>query len=152
MGSVPNLSSRAIATDGAHCRESTGTGPVVLKAVPVMTGAAFSGFTMDHFLMRLSFPTPTVVGMQGICALQKGIRGGFFAVEQGIRPGWVLAPLLFNIFFAAFINVAHTRFKADKYFMDALAYLRKRVGAGGAGGSNRRRASPGYFAVRHTVR
>ena len=29
-------------------------------------------------------------------------------------------PLLFNIFFAAVINVAATRFKADKGIMDAL--------------------------------
>ena len=34
--------------------------------------------------------------------------------QQGIRQGWVLAPLLFNIIFAAFINVAYARFKADK--------------------------------------
>ena len=33
-------------TDGGHCRESTGTEPVVLKAVPIrVTGAAFSGLT-----------------------------------------------------------------------------------------------------------
>ena len=34
--------------DGVHCQKFTGTKPVVLKAVPV-TGAAFSGFTMDQF-------------------------------------------------------------------------------------------------------
>ena len=34
-------------TDGVHCRESAGTGPVVLKVVPV-TGAAFAGVTMDQ--------------------------------------------------------------------------------------------------------
>ena len=67
--------------------------------------------------------------------IQKGIRGGLFAVEQGIRPGWVLAPFLFNIFFAAFIKVAYTRFKADKDFMDVLAHLRKRKRAGGRGGA-----------------
>ena len=39
--------------------ESTCTGPVFLKAVPV-TSAAFSGFAMDQFLMRLSVSTPTV--------------------------------------------------------------------------------------------
>ena len=54
-------------------------------------------------------------------------------MEQDIRPGWVLAPLLFNIFFAAFMNVVYTRFKADKYFMDALMHLRKRTGSGGRG-------------------
>ena len=33
-------------TDGVHCRESAGTGPVVLKVVPV-TGAAILQVTMD---------------------------------------------------------------------------------------------------------
>ena len=43
----------------------------------------------------------------------------------------MLAPLLFNIFFAAVINVASTRFKADEGIMDALVHLRKERGAGG---------------------
>ena len=34
-------------TDGVHCRESAGTGPVNLKVVPV-TGAALAGLTMDQ--------------------------------------------------------------------------------------------------------
>ena len=45
----------------------------------------------------------------------------------------MLAPLLFNIFFAAVINVAYTRFKADKGIMDALVYPRKKKGARGRG-------------------
>ena len=59
IGSVPSLSDHAIAsTDGVHCREVPGAGPVVLKEVPVK-GAAFSGFTMVQF-MRLSFPPLTI--------------------------------------------------------------------------------------------
>ena len=45
----------------------------------------------------------------------------------------MLAPFLFSIFFAAVINVASTRFKADKGIMDALVHLRKKGGAGGRG-------------------
>ena len=36
----------------------------------------------------------------------------------------MLAPLLLNIFFAAVINVAYTRFKVDKSIMDVLVHLR----------------------------
>ena len=55
IGSVLSLSGHT----KKNSRESAGTGPVVLKVVPV-TGAAFSGFTiMGHFFVRLSFSTPT---------------------------------------------------------------------------------------------
>ena len=53
----------AICDDHTYCRESAGTEPVVLKVVPV-TGAVFSGITMDHFFVCLSFPTPTTVLVQ----------------------------------------------------------------------------------------
>ena len=65
--------------------------------------------------------------------LDNRVCSRWFAVEQGLYQGCVLAPLLFNIFFAAVINMAFTRFKADKDIMDALEHLRKKKKAGGGG-------------------
>ena len=72
-------------------------------------------------------------GMRACVRLDERVCSRWFAVEQGLRQGCVLAPLLFNIFFAAVINLASTRFKADKGIMDALVHLRKKRGAGERG-------------------
>ena len=51
--------------------------------------------------------------MRACVRLDDRVCSGWFAVEQSLRKGYVLAPLLFHIFFAAVINVAYTCFKAD---------------------------------------
>ena len=60
-------------TDGVHCRESVGTGPVVLEVVPVTN--AYSHFAGRHrpFSVRLSFPTPTIVE-EGGAPQFRGVR------------------------------------------------------------------------------
>ena len=73
-------------------------------------------------------------GMLACVRLDDRVSSEWFSVDQGLRQGCVLAPLLFNIFFAAVINVFYTRFKAEKGMMDALVHLRNKKGAGGGGG------------------
>ena len=54
-------------------------------------------------------------GMRACVRLDDRVLGsGWFVVEHGPRQRCVLAPVLFNIFFAAAINVAYTRLEVDK--------------------------------------
>ena len=72
-------------------------------------------------------------GMRACVRLDDKVCSGWFAVGQGLRQGCELEPHLFNIFFAAVINVASMRFKADKDNMDALVPLKKKRGWGDGG-------------------
>ena len=70
-------------------------------------------------------------GMQTRVRLDDRMCSGWFTVDQGLRQGFVFAPLLLNIFFVVVINVAYTHLKADKDIMDALVQLRKKMGGRG---------------------
>ena len=69
-------------------------------------------------------------GMRACVRLDDRVCLGWFAVEQSLRQGCVLAALLFNILFVVVINVASTHFKVDNGITDALVHLRKGRGAG----------------------
>ena len=77
--------------------------------------------------------------MRSYVRLDDGVCSGWFVVEQGLGQGGVLAPLLFNIFFAVGINVVYTRFEVDKDIVDALVHLRKKTGVRGRGEATNRK-------------
>ena len=53
-------------TDGVHCGESAGTGPVVLKIDPKTTAAAFAGITTNQFIICASLSRRTLHYIQYI--------------------------------------------------------------------------------------
>ena len=61
IGPVPVYRVTQVRTDHIiYCREPAGKAPIVIKVVPVK-GAAFSGITMDQFIIMLFtslFPNP----------------------------------------------------------------------------------------------
>ena len=57
-----------------------------------------------------------------------GVCSEWFEVAQGLRQGCVLAPLLFNIFFASMLLVALQRFSEDADILADLVHLKEQPG------------------------
>ena len=57
-------------------------------------------------------------GTRACVRLDSGEMSEWFAVEQSLRQGCVIAPDLFNIFFVAVLTVAFDRFSIDKAVRD----------------------------------
>ena len=59
-------------------------------------------------------------GMRARVRMDDGELSEWFEVTQGLRQGYVLSPLLFNIFFAAVIEVVLQRFSEDDTILENL--------------------------------
>ena len=62
-------------------------------------------------------------GMRACVRPNDGVCVDWFKVEQGLRQGYVLSPLMFNIFFAAVLTVVLQRFSQEPAILAELLHL-----------------------------
>ena len=83
-------------------------------------------------LIRIGVPPQMIVvirqfhdGMKACVRPNNGVCSDSLEVEQGLRQECVLSLLLFNIFFAAVLNVVLQRFSEDPAILAELVHLKK---------------------------
>ena len=69
-------------------------------------------------------------GMRAMVRMDDGELSEWFEVTQGLRQGCVLSPMLFNIFFAAVMDVVLQRFNEDDTILEDMVFLDEGRGGG----------------------